>query len=138
MVQELRDPPSPAGLMRMASQDDSLWNRDQIGTDLKHSGPSFSRPRSSFTSQRSSRLGRAPSGGLEPPLNDEAAEPALDDKVDTALNGDREDGGAHIPVIRTRRQARNEAIQQKVLLRHNHMRRTTLAFTQSDQLEYGP
>lgn len=43
--EELCEPPSPAGIMRMASISDSLWDRVDIGTDLEHSGPSASRRR---------------------------------------------------------------------------------------------
>lgn len=62
-TQELRDPPSPASLMRMAALDDALWDRDQIGSDLGHSGPSETRRHPSRLGHRPSPSG--PAGGQE-------------------------------------------------------------------------
>ena len=100
-TQELRDPPSPASLMRMASVDDALWDRDQIGSDLGHSGPSETRQRPSRLGHRSSPTGW-PGGEADGSRGD-----------DGVRNGDVVSPGA-----RTRLRARREDEQELVRAAH--------------------
>jgi hypothetical protein len=66
MRDELRDPPSPASIMRMASEDDTLWDRMDFGTDMQHSGPVIRRSLSI--------LGRGHSDQIKPAKHDTDAE----------------------------------------------------------------